>query len=485
MLRIRIDKYLDLNATQAPRVPARIFSINASGKSNTASAIRASVPISHHPGDTENLQLPEGKYYVETVLPTGEILADTVQLTTADETLVLQAEHSPHEWLSWQQLSGNLKSSVSTAPAPPVTAGVGKKRSAAKARPTRSGATSGFSATSTSGTTKAVVKRKSASIAPPTRTEPPKPAGDPLPIGRPIQVLSNPVPSLVQGAPGSADVWKWLGEAKSADAFQLIHQLNNNSNPVDLQAYTTDGVRAVYRVSLKQTPQNDVRALEPSVAPAPRYFAVVPRRSRIELLSLPIPWRVISTGQEAGVEVATQQIHAPDEFCSSLVARDEELGMLLGFLSSGSMPTVRQMAETAQEMLYYKFENPFAAAAGGYALVGTAQETKTAEWHEWIGNLMNRFPHIPDGAIQWAQLRLRIRKSASDVDEARKALKLAYTRGLPFYSMGIKWLMEGLEWISNDDEEAKQMLNHVRRVAWLVNFQQPFTIVRVGGQPDV
>jgi hypothetical protein len=265
----------------------------------------------------------------------------------------------------------------------------------------------------------------------------------------------------------------------------LIQQLNSDQSPADLQVHVTDGVKAVYRLSLYPTGQSDVFPLSGTVQMAPRYFAVVPRRSRVELLSLPIPWHVLSSGQEAAIEVATQQIHTVDEFCASLIARDEDLGMLLGFLSSGSMPTVRQIVERARDMLFYKTMNPYAAAAGGYAMVGTARET-TAEWHGWIQNLMNNFPHIPDGAVQWAQLRLRIRSSAADIDEARRALKLAYTRGLPFYSMGIKWLMEGLQWISGDgDAEAVEMLENVRRISWLTNFNQPFTIVRIGGQPDV
>jgi hypothetical protein len=47
--------------------------------------------------------------------------------------------------------------------------------------------------------------------------------------------------------------------------------------------------------------------------------------------------------------------------------------------------------------------------------------------------------------------------------------------------MGMRWLMDGLEWFSRDDAEAKTMLENVRQLAWRTNYQQPFTILKLGG----
>jgi hypothetical protein len=180
-----------------------------------------------------------------------------------------------------------------------------------------------------------------------------------------------------------------------------------------------------------------------------------------------------------------QQPADPSGFCSSAIARDEEFGMLLGYLSSGSLPTVRRIAETAKDMLYYKHSNPFAAVAGAYALVGTAKQTNKKEWHQWVFNLMDRFPYIPDGAIQWGRLMMRMRRNSDDIAEARKAFKQAYRRGLPYYSLGMRWLLEGLEWCSDNDSEAKDMAYHVRLIAWTTNYQQPFTTLLIGGRANV
>lgn len=214
-------------------------------------------------------------------------------------------------------------------------------------------------------------------------------------------------------------------------------------------------------------------------------FVAIPRRNSIELACLSLPWMLLEPSNEVNVEIAVQQSNDPAAFCASVTAHDEDCGVLLGYLASGSLPTARDIAEQAKEMLYYKMANPFAAAAGGYALVATASSTKKQAWHDWIQNLMNWFPHIPDGAILWARLNLLLRRSKADVEEAKRALKLAYERGLPCYSMGMRWLMEDLERMAANDPEAEQMLRAVRPIAWRTNYRQPFTILHLGGNAHV
>jgi hypothetical protein len=98
---------------------------------------------------------------------------------------------------------------------------------------------------------------------------------------------------------------------------------------------------------------------------------------------------------------------------------------------------------------------------------------------------MNWFETMPDGAIQWGQLKLRMRRNSRDIEEARNAFKLAFNRGLPFYSLGMRWLVDGLEAVSYNDPEAAEMLTYVRRVSWLVNYKQPFTILKLEAHRNV
>jgi hypothetical protein len=280
------------------------------------------------------------------------------------------------------------------------------------------------------------------------------------------------------------DAWRLLAGLEGTDPDALIKQLNNGEAAHPVPPLVADDMHAVCRLSWAQT-DSGTMPLELLGGGKHRHFAAVPRRDSVELISLPLPWRVPMTGREADIEIVVQEPSEPAAFCASAMARDEMFGMLLAYLSSGALPTARQMAETAKAMLYDKTDNPFAAAAGAYALVGTAVEASRREWHGWVRNLMNWFDVIPDGAIQWGQLRMRMRRNKSDVKEAREAFKLAYRRGLPFYSLGVRWLLDGLELVSHDDTEAGEMLKHVRQVAWRTNFQQPFTILRLGGEPRV
>ncbi len=483
-LRLRIDKYLEGDESRPPKVFARIYPLSESGAKRTSStsAKQAMVPISHLPAHATSIDLEPGRYYVEAVLPSGEILSDDVELSQPAQELVLRADDSPHEWLSWQHLVGNVQS----------TAYVPRMESAPPPSPRRTtGRKKGGGRVSTKGRRKKSAKRSrargsSAGLEAASEAAPSAPMMAPpeLDLDRPIAYLSHPHPPLVNHELGHL-AWPWLANLPFSDPNALVHTLNENQIPLEVPPVTRDAAHAVFRVSWSSSYQGNVESLENRVAKASRCFAVVPRRSSVELVSLPIPWKVVETEREADIEVAIQEPAEPGGFCSSAVARDEELGTLLGYLSSGALPTARQMAETAKGMLYDKFVNPFAAAAGAYALVGTALQAIDKEWHGWVRNLMNSFPYIPDGAIQWGQLKIRMRRSPDDILEAKNAFKTAYKRGLPFYSMGMRWLLDGLESASRDDPEAEEMLRNVRRLAWRTHYQQAFTIIRLGGDQSV
>ncbi|MGA9994550.1 MAG: hypothetical protein WBP93_04000 [Pyrinomonadaceae bacterium] len=567
-LRLRVNKYVE--GGLAPEVSAMIYKLSESGAQRDPGHAPMSelIPVSDRPEQAKTINLEPGRYYVETVLPSGEILADSVALEgDASQELVLSAEDSPHEWLSWQHLVGNVqpKEAIARKTAPQKT-GRGKRRGAKQSQSKRVGGgrqssskpsrrssagrsmrlyvgnlslqtskelkslfsqvgkvesakvvkdrdarrprSSGFVEMATKEEGRAAIRRfnakkvggrsltvqevkpreyrstSSAGIAA-ARTE--SSIATDLPsevsIGSPIQCLSSPHPALA--GVGETDVWEWLANLSPMMPDALIRELNHLRPPLDIPHIFVDSMHAVYRVSWSKESGVTVHSLGTSIKPEQRYFVVVSRRQSVELVSLPIPWIVVTTGREADIEIAIQEPVEAQGFCTSATARDEQLGMLLGYLSSGSLPTVCQIAETAKVMLYYKFENPFAAAAGAYALVGTAQDASDNEWHDWVWNLMNRFPHIPDGAIQWGQLKLRMRRNSADIEDARTALKLAYRRGLPFYSMGVRWLMDGLELVSPNDEEAQEMLKNVRQLAWRTHYQQPFTIMKLGGEPGV
>ena len=456
-LRLRIHK--DLGGQQgSPQIYASIRSI---GKEKQP-AREELIPLSYKSERAKAITVTPGRYYVEAVLPSGELLyEDVVVESNETKDVVLMAEASPHEWLAWQQISGNVK--------PKVKAKRRRSSKSGKRRPYRT----------SSGGIKAVsdlnldLDELVASIDFMPEPEPE------VNIQSPLQWLTKPQPTLSKA--DSASSWKFLSSLTGTSAAELINKLNSDKPPTQIPPAAWGKDQGVFRLSSAFVPDSGAVVLQLPLDEGERTYVAIPRRTSVELVSIPLPWKVVSTNQPAVIEVLVQIPADSSAFCSSVIPRDNDCGPLLGYLSSGSLPEVRRYAEMGKEKLYYKFENPLAAAAGAYALVGTAHEATDKDWHNWVRNLKNNFHHLPDGAIQWGTLRMRMRRSADDVAEAITAFKTAYSRGLPFYSLGIKWLLEGLEWAAANDPEAKQMADNVRPIAYRTNYQQPFTTLRIGG----
>ncbi len=468
-LRVRIHKYIS-DQKNPPQIYASIRSIVKSGSQKKKQAVRQElVPVTDQPDSAKAIEVTPGHYYVETVLPSGEALSEDVVVKTGQtkDVVLKPDEQSPHEWLSWQQIAGNVQSQVVETPKPVP----------GPAHGTFTGGKT-FGGTKTANRWTRYIHTDSAALPPPALESVPAPEVD---VRGPLEWLTQPHRSLSTGA----GVWQWLATLTSNAPGELIRRLNGGRPTLKVSPAVFDNEHGIFRVSLKQTAGVGVVVLKGHPGKGQRTYLVVRRRTGVELLLLPLPWFVLRDEREADIEVAVQQPADPMGFCSSAIARDEDFGMFLGFLSSGSLPTVRRLAETAKEMLYEKHMNPFAAVAGAYALVGTAMEAKDKEWHQWVFNLLTRFPFIPDGAIQWGQLKMRMRRSADEIAEAKRAFKEGYNRGLPVYSLGVRWLLEGLEWASDGDPQAKQMADDVRRIAYRTNYQQPFATVRVGGNEDV
>ena len=90
---------------------------------------------------------------------------------------------------------------------------------------------------------------------------------------------------------------------------------------------------------------------------------------------------------------------------------------------------------------------------------------------------MNYFPWLPDGAIQYAWLQLRQSPSEENRDRARKALITAFRRGVPYYTLGLQWMVDGLTLLGEDDQEAQRMLQAVQQISWRSDTSQTFTSI--------
>jgi len=383
-----------------------------------------------------------GRYLVEATLPSGHVLSEEVDLTpdTPDARVELASApvvgHSPHEWLSWQHLTGKIRPASAPRPAPPrspepmedagrtVIAGAG-----ASGRPEPEESTTAVSAFRT-------------------------------------RALTEPVLALRGGLPHGAEAWPILAEAMAPER-DLASVLSASETLPELGAATgsvaSDEDVALYRVDS---------------GPGRRSYAVVETPDGAELATLPLPWQQIHTGQHCPLELLVRKHSLDAGFRTSVSVLDPDVGTALAYMENGDFHDARDIFEIAREMLYYKITNPLAAAAGGYMLLATAGREAKTDWHDWIHNLLDWFEPIPDGAVLYGTLLLRRGGDDEALVTAREAFVTAFERGLPYYSLGVTWLLEGLSIFGADDDNIAAKARAVRRVALAVNMDEAFTVVR-------
>ncbi len=149
-------------------------------------------------------------------------------------------------------------------------------------------------------------------------------------------------------------------------------------------------------------------------------------------------------------------------------------------LASGEEVSRSQRGEATQ-MLYEKEGNPFAAAAGAYLLA--LGQRNLGNQVQWITNLTKRFEWLPDGPIAEGWYRLRIAKSGTaEWQVARSLMLLACTRGLPYFTVGLHALVEGMTLLNMadpEDEEVRGALAVVRAADVACVRNRPFTTLQV------
>ncbi|MET7754682.1 hypothetical protein ABZT27_08205 [Streptomyces sp. NPDC005389] len=209
-------------------------------------------------------------------------------------------------------------------------------------------------------------------------------------------------------------------------------------------------------------------------APAPggpvgeRQFLVVEAAGAVRLVTLPLPWGT------SDVEVLVNLRQSPTGSAVAVTVRDPRLGAGLAYLAQGALDRAAQLLTDVEKALRSDPPNPLAAAAGSYVLLGTDHRTGETHWDPWLRLLADRHPWLSDGAILRA-VRL-LRRPGADPQEARNGLIDAFDRGIPFYTLGLTWLADGLA-AYPDDPECASRLDQVRRLSWLADMREPFLIL--------
>jgi hypothetical protein len=206
-----------------------------------------------------------------------------------------------------------------------------------------------------------------------------------------------------------------------------------------------------------------------------RLYMTLSSNNSLRLITLPIPWPQLDHSGEAVSEIMVPACGAEDVIDSNLAITDREVGSALGYLTVGDLTTASKLFDRAKKMLFGKVTHPFGAVVGGYAMLKTSREP--GPWMNWVKNLMNWFDWLPDGAIQFAWLKIDYQQSDDDLKQAHNALLLAIDRGLPVCSLGISKLMELLRLFAEDDPLCAEHLKLIQPIAWRTDMGAPFTMI--------
>lgn len=530
-LNLRLNKFLGGANTEAGAV-AQIYAIDEKGERDFARDRTDLVIPAGFASTPLQVDLDPGRYLVEATLPSGDIANGQVKLVEgATVGLDLVAQGSLHEWQSWQQYLGNAPAApaaeprgsipalpteewLAAAPPPPeppppsaprmrrmrtqldrveryvakswaeqqlgLERGVGGMRPPpppSAPRPTRSRAKVDMSAERSAPDWDAVPPPPA-----PPPFEPPSPPKSPraiaprLPSWPAIWFIHSPVEALA-GVDGKGKA-AWALVIDKATLKDPVKALAARK-PLRVPHRDRDDLRAKLTVGGDGPVLSDTQDPSDRTPPPRRYLVAVQSRGPCELACLPVPWDAGSYGR-VPVEILVRREPLRGEATLAMSPKDPGVAAALGYVGSSNLKNARVVFDQAKDLLFGKMINALGAAAGGYVLLATEHGPGEHEWHEWIRNLSTRFQWLPDGMIQYGRLRLQRRQTEADIDDARKAFFVAYDRGLPYYSLGLQWLVDGLSLLaSRDDPEARRRLSEVQEVLWRANLAQPFTTIRL------
>jgi hypothetical protein len=157
-------------------------------------------------------------------------------------------------------------------------------------------------------------------------------------------------------------------------------------------------------------------------------------------------------------------------------ATSRQWGSLLAFLGRRDFPNSGAalealLGENMVEMAVSgKVQNPLAATAGVLTAVACGPIADSGLDPQWLRNLADWFPGLPDGAVALGRHLLR----EGQPDAARDAFRTAAARGIPVFSLAVDWLAEGLEVLAPDAAEEP------RRWAWRTDPARAFTVLKLG-----
>uniref|UniRef100_A0AAU2JJR4 Uncharacterized protein n=1 Tax=Streptomyces sp. NBC_00049 TaxID=2903617 RepID=A0AAU2JJR4_9ACTN len=381
------------------------------------------IPCGSSP-EPSSYPVPPGRYLVSAALPSGLVLTENAVAVEGRETPVdFVMTDSPYETHSWQYLMGNIEpGSVYHAASPvPLPESVASRSMVAH------------------------VARADGEI--------PESAVD----------LTGLATWIGDSAPASWSFASMLALGETPPGVPLAPRISSGEpRPLPAPDAAGEAVTPLYRFG----PGGPLGG--PAGPVGERQFLLVEAAGSLRLVTLPLPWGATE------VEVLVNLRQSPTGSAVAVAVRDPAVGAGLAYMAQGALDTAARLFTDVEAMLYSKFQNPLAAAAGSYVLIGTDHSRGETYWDPWLERLDEGFPWLADGAILRATRLLR--RPSPDLKEARHRLTEAFDRGVPFYTLGLSWLIDGLSAFP-DDPACVRRLGEVRRLSWLADMREPFLIL--------
>jgi hypothetical protein len=170
-----------------------------------------------------------------------------------------------------------------------------------------------------------------------------------------------------------------------------------------------------------------------------------------------VAWRLFSLPPGGEVRIALTRSPSNDSEKDSVditIGRTRAANeLIMAYLERGAVVEAEQLADVwraADLALYEKDEDPVSATAGAYLLL---KLKRLGPRHQWVDNLVNRFPYLSDGPVIAAALALQ--SDDSSVNTVRRYIDIAIERGLPVFSLGLSMLVETMAAVHRGKRESR------------------------------
>jgi hypothetical protein len=223
----------------------------------------------------------------------------------------------------------------------------------------------------------------------------------------------------------------------------------------------------------------------PDAGTARRRFLLIHDERHVRLAVLPFPWldedvpdvrvTVDVRDDSALRDPRMSSVPRPDTpFRVSVHVDSPEAAAALRYIASSSFVTAANFVRVSG-ILDAELDRPLRtmlSATAAYTVLGA--DPSNDELSRLIARL-SELTWLPDGAILRAALLLSAARDKVQLEEARSSLLEGYARGLPVFTRGLLWLLDGLS--SFDDDECVHKFAEVRRVASHADPNQNFVVL--------